>query len=149
MAGWNSGVLRYGSKKSSKVGERKPKKKSLVKYKKETWAEFSRYIRMKYADENGMVVCVTCGAVKHYRDQQAGHFLDGRRNSVLFDERNVHPQCVKCNMFNGGAKVAYYDYMRGRYGQEVIDELKLLDKQERKFTVIELQEMAKRYKMAQ
>lgn len=50
--------------------------------------------RLQYADKNGMVKCTTCDAVKHYKSMQAGHFLAGRGNSILFENNNVHPQCL-------------------------------------------------------
>jgi hypothetical protein len=148
MAGWKSGFMRGGSMKL-KVGKKKAGKKGITKHKKEAWTEFSRMIRLRYSDHTGQATCVTCGVVKPWGELQAGHFLDGRRNATLFDERNVHPQCVKCNMFNGGSKVSYYRFMLMKYGQEVIDDLMVLDKQERKFTADELIDMKEKYKMRQ
>ena len=149
MSGWESGFKRGGSLRNSKPKKTRAKVKGIKQLKRDAWDAFSRMIRQRYADpQTGEVQCVTCGAVKNWTEVHAGHFLDGRRNAVLFDERNVHPQCVKCNMFNGGAKVAYYDFMRAKYGQEVIDELKVLDKTDRKFTREELIDMKNKYTMA-
>src|SRR3990167_9020671 len=69
-----------------------PKNKKRAKDR--AWAAFSRYIRMKYANKSGMVECITCHTFKHWKEMQAGHFVDGRNNTVLFDERLVHPQCL-------------------------------------------------------
>jgi len=149
MSGWMSGVnMKRSVLKRSNIGRNHIKKttKSISKLKKEAWDAFSRMIRMKYADNNGYIGCVTCGVGKHWKESQAGHFLDGRRNSVLFDDRNVHPQCVKCNMYMSGNKVKYYEFMRKKYGQETIDELQYLDKIDKKFTRDELIDMTNKYK---
>lgn len=74
---------------------------------------------------------------------QAGHFIPGRHNAVLFDERNVHPQCVGCNVFKHGNLIPYYRYMLFYYGQAVIDELEELDKSSQSFTIDELEQLNK------
>lgn len=96
------------------------KKKTIPKSgaKKKAWDAFSKYIRAR--DKK----CVTCGAVTNL---QAGHFIGGRHNSVLFDERNCHAQCYGCNVGKKGNMVQYYKFMFKRYGQNVIDELQELD----------------------
>lgn len=87
-----------------------PKKK--INYKKECWTLFSQYIRKKNADWQGNGKCVTCGVVKPWKQLQAGHFVDGRNNKVLLDERLVHPQCYQCNVPLKGNKIKYFEFMR-------------------------------------
>lgn len=116
-------------------------------YKKKTWETFSLYIRLKYADVNGFENCVTCGAFKHYKEMQAGHFIQGRHNSILFDERNVHPQCYHCNIGLGGNQLRYYRFMQNKYGEYVVKELENLDLEKRQFTKDELIELRTRYKL--
>ena len=70
------------------------KKKKLSTVKKRVWTLISRYIRLKNADHNGYVSCVTCGSTKHYKELQAGHFIpQAQGNAVKFDLRNIAPQC--------------------------------------------------------
>ena len=59
---------------------------------------------------------------------QAGHFVSGRHNSLIFDERNIHPQCMMCNYNNQGEQYKYGLFMLKTYGQKVIDELFKLDR---------------------
>lgn len=126
--------------------KKKTKKPSVRKLKKDAWTIFSRYIRLRESDENGELRCVTCGHQAFWKEMHAGHFIGGRMNSILFDERNVHPQCVACNMFKEGNKVEYFRYMQEEYNDEVIDELRFLSKQSKKFTIDDLEGMVKRYK---
>lgn len=120
-------------------------KKSLAYYKnKVLWTLFSKYIRLKYST-NGLVRCITCGTWKYVKEMQAGHFIPGRHNSILFDERNVHPQCYHCNIGLKGNSIEYYAFMQKRYGQEVIDELRALDRKSVNIKDMEIMEKIELY----
>ena len=67
--------------------------------------------------------CITCGKLTHYSDLQAGHFLSGRGNAILFDEESVFAQCQQCNIFKHGNPDAYWPAMLKRYGQDKCMEL--------------------------
>ena len=120
-------------------------KKNLKTIKAKAWKEFSRYIRLKYADENGYSNCVTCGVNKHYKDLQAGHFMAGRTNSILFYEKGVHPQCRRCN-YNEGNGVEYFIFMEKTYGRDEIDNQRILRHQILKRSYDDYQELYDKYK---
>ena len=63
----------------------------------ELWRIFSLYTRQRYANDNGKVRCITCGAWRPWRRLQAGHYISRKHNSTFIDEYNVFPQCGKCN----------------------------------------------------
>ena len=105
------------------------KKPSMSRMRKLAWGQFSLYVRRKDADKNGIVSCVTCGAKGHYTKMHAGHFIHGVTKQTYLDERNVHPQDVKCNMYLSGNLIEYTAYMRTRYGWETIDHLRELSHQ--------------------
>lgn len=113
-------------------------KKKLSTVKKRVWVLFSRYIRLKNANHNGMVECVTCGELMHWKESQAGHFIGGRTNSVLFDERLVHVQCRMCNIWLQGNYVAYTLYMLTQYSREEIEEFIALKHTIVKYSVADL-----------
>lgn len=93
------------------------------------WGWLSKYVRKKAADENGYAKCVTCGAVKHWKELDAGHFIPKKRGlAIYFVEEAIHPQCTYCNRFNGGMLIEYTRYMQGMYGTEFVDELLALAK---------------------
>lgn len=98
-------------KKTTAFGKRK--KSSLKKAKDEAWTAFSLYVRTRDT------VCCTCGGPV----QQAGHFIDGRHNAVLFSERGVHGQCYHCNVGLKGNKLEYWLFIERTYGREVIEQL--------------------------
>lgn len=103
--------------------------------KKTAWDVFSRYIRLRDAiGTTGTTThakCVTCGKpypISGVGCIQAGHFLPGRRNAILLDERNCHAQCYICNVRLKGNTMQYLDFMLQRYGHNVVDELRALDR---------------------
>lgn len=122
---------------------KKQTKKSL---KAKAWKEFSRYIRQKYANQNGMVTCVTCGVQKHWKQMQAGHFVPGRTNAILFEEIGVHPQCYSCNVGRSGNLIEYFLFMEKTYGRDVIEKLRTLKNTVKKSTLKELQSIYLKYK---
>jgi len=123
---------------------RKTIKRSLKKLKEKAWQTFSRYIRNKYS-VNGYVSCVTCGVRKPIKEMQAGHFIDGRMNSILFHPQCVHPQCYICNIHKHGDKINYYKYMLKTYGQQVIDKLIDLSNTTVKFTEEDYRKIISKY----
>lgn len=108
-------------------------------WKKKCWTLFSLYIRIRDSDWRGNATCVTCGLTKHYKQMQAGHFIPGRHNSILFDERNVHAQCYGCNVMKQGNSIKYFRFMQQQYGDAVIEELERLDRENKQFTIPELE----------
>ena len=116
-------------------------KKQRLKLK--AWNLFSQWIRLRDADKDGYVSCVTCGKRSHWKGEgmQAGHFISGRTLSLLFDPRNCHNQCYGCNVGQNGSYVEYFLYMEKRYGREVIDELRQLKGETRKYGIGDYQDL--------
>lgn len=65
-------------------------------------AIFSQYVRLKYADKNGIVACFTCGNKKHWTLMQNGHYVKRGHLYLRWDERNCRPQDSDCNEFKNG-----------------------------------------------
>lgn len=99
---------------------------TVTKAKKMAWKAFSEYIRRKNADSNGIVKCVTCRWWGHWTESQAGHYVDSRNNTVLYDEKLVHVQCAVCNLHKRGNKIKYSHFMAKKYCL-TMDELNALD----------------------
>ena len=114
------------------VVKRKPK--TLTFLKKKAWDLLSKIIRMQAADRAGYVECVTCWTYKPWKEMQAGHFISGRGNSILFEERGIHPQCSRCNIVFKGNMVEYFIFMERKHGRKVINDLRTLKHQTVKFT---------------
>ncbi len=125
-----------------KAKKKKSKAKTLKTLKTKLWTLTSEYIRKKYADEHGYVSCVTCGVTRLWNDGiQAGHFIPKAQGlSIYFEEENIHPQCMPCNVFKDGNYRSYTLFMIDTYGREKIDELESLAKTELKISIPEYEE---------
>ena len=125
-------------------------KSKLGTQKRKTWIACSKYVRtrdcLKTTGSPEYGRCYTCGVSRQFAQLQAGHFIPGRGNSILFDIRGIHAQCVKCNYMREGATLEYLDQMLIDYGRDVVDELRRLDKSIRKYTIVELAELEAEFK---
>ncbi len=117
---------------------KKPTRSKLVK---KLDTVFSQYIRRSNADNNGYCTCVTCNKTFHWKEIQAGHFMSRKHYSIRWDERNVKPQCVACNLYRAGEQYKYSLFL----GSEVANVLYLQSKEIVKFTNYELEDMINDY----
>ena len=121
--------------------------KTISKLKKELDKWFSLYIRLRDANEYGMVQCFTCGIVKEYnKGMQCGHFQSRSHLTTRFDEKNCQPQCVGCNMFKQGEQYRFALQLDGKYGAGTAEKLMYLAHRSIKFTRVESQEKISYYK---
>jgi len=117
---------------------KKPTRSKLVK---KLDTVFSQYIRRSNADNNGYCTCVTCNKTFHWKEIQAGHFMSRKHYSIRWDERNVKPQCVACNVYRAGEQYKYSIFL----GKELSNVLYLQSKDIVKFTNYELENMINDY----
>lgn len=124
------------------------KKSDLKKLKEKTWSIFSKYIRLKYSDNNGNCKCVTCGKIKNWKEMQAGHFVPSRCNAVLFNEKIVFPQCVGCNVMLNGNYHAYFRFMiqEKKYTPEELFQFMELKHKIVKISYSDMEEIYNKYK---
>ena len=99
--------------------------------------------------ERGECVCVTCGKVEPWSGglggMHSGHFLASRRNSILFEETNICPQCSGCNAYRSGAPQAFRQWMLACRGEEIVQRLHQLKATTVQFTREELVDMRLEY----
>lgn len=118
--------------------------------KKKAWDAFSTFIRtrdcIRFKRSLTVGMCVTCKREYPYNKLVAGHFIQGRTNSVLLDERLVYSQCWGCNTNppygKGGNYVEYFIFMEEEVGREKIDEFRALKHKAVKITAAEFLEKA-------
>lgn len=122
------------------------KKKSCSYWRKKAWKAFSAYIRRREADYRDWNTCFTCGKRSHWKELQAGHFVDGRNNTVLYDPRLVKPQCRNCNLFLKGNKVQYTLKMLEKYTPQEIAEMESLKRVKKPMSAYEHEVVFNMYK---
>lgn len=117
------------------MGRRNPN--TIIAKKNKLWKVFSVFIRMRDCLEatgtisNGK--CCTCNKDYAFTNLQAGHFIPGREDSILFDPTCVHSQCYKCNIKRSGEWLKYFRFMEKKYGRDFIFEL--MEKSEKKCVI--------------
>lgn len=109
------------------------KKKTIASLVNDAAEILQRIVRLKAADDNGYVQCVTCHTVKPWQEMQGGHFISRRYTAHKLLEENIHPQCAGCNGPLRGNLVRYTTYMIDKYGRAFVDELENTKGETRKF----------------
>jgi hypothetical protein len=114
------------------------RKKSLSKLKKELDTWFSLFIRLRNADDQGMVECFTCHKIAHYKNgMQCGHFQSRKFLPTRFDEENCQIQCSGCNVFRYGEQFKFALGLDAKYGDGKALELEYQARQIVKFTRVD------------
>ena len=118
---------------------RKHSKNPYAKLRKKAWDTFSYWIRHKR--DKGR--CYTCGKKNEPKKMNAGHYE--HINCLDFDERNIHCQCVYCNLRLHGNRNIYALHLEKQYGHGILQELDRLKWKNRYFKVSELNEIILKY----
>lgn len=123
------------------------KKKSIASLVNDAAKSAQLLVRVKAADNDGNVQCVTCGVIRHYRDRmQGGHFIGRKWLATKLLEENIHPQCACCNGPLKGNMIQYTLFMIDTYGTEFVEELERLKHESRKYYRDEVLEIIKETK---
>ena len=89
---------------------------------------FSQYIRLRNADNNGIVHCFTCGKPLKWRGHggndgsaaHCGHYIKRTKRALRFNEINCQVQCLRCNNFLHGNDGVFRRNLVYKYGEEKI-----------------------------
>lgn len=117
------------------------KAKTKSQLTKELDTVFSQYIRNSRS-KNGICTCITCDREYEVKKIQCGHFMSRQYMSTRWDERNVAPQCYGCNCLQQGKQFEF----SLKLGKELSEELYLLSKKTKKYSLDELKELIEYYK---
>lgn len=116
---------------------------TLPKLKKKVWKLISKHIRYKGANSFGMQQCYTCTKWFEPKDMDCGHYI---HNKLDFDERNLKPQCVRCNKWLHGNLNNYAKRLILENGAEWLEQLERdAIAKGNKYTRIELNELLNKY----
>lgn len=123
-------------------------RKKLIKFsalEKKLDTVFSRFIRLRDADEGGTTECVTCQKLFFWKELDCGHFVKRQHRATRWDERNTAPQCTRCNHFMGGRQDDFAVYIMRKYGSIAFTELMELKYKTVKHSRAELEEKIEHY----
>jgi hypothetical protein len=107
---------------------------------------FSEFVRRRHANEHGQVACYTCGAVKHWKQMHAGHFMSRSKMATRWNETNVQVQCVACNIFRAGEQFKFGLALDTQLGEGTAEEMLYLSNQSGQYSIEQLREMIAHYR---
>lgn len=102
---------------------------------------FSEYIRLRDADSDGIVTCITCEDKHHWAEVDCGHFVPRINMATRWELKNCNGQCRLCNSTTDGKYHEHADAIDRKYGPGTADKLVKQGREERHFAEHELQGM--------
>jgi len=106
---------------------------------------FSQYIRIKYANKDGIVRCFTSGKDFHWQQIQCGHFISRKNLSTRWLEANCRPQSEHDNcLLSGNLEVFEKNLEEEKKGSA--EYLRELSREINKPTISELKELIIEYR---
>src|SRR3990167_319940 len=121
--GWKRKVSRKASQTSHKPQGKEFGVKTTDTLQRKLDTLFSRFIRQRDADKNGLIRCCACGVLVPWEDSDNSHFVSRQYLYTRYDERNCHASCRKCNRFLEGNKESYSLFLIRKYGPNIFEEL--------------------------
>ena len=96
-------------------------RKEIIKRLDKLRQTYARYEGAKKKNGTWVNTCVTCGAVLPCNKMNGGHFIPRACYPLRWDIKNVHCQCVRCNLYKNGAYLEYSQWFINEYGQKTFD----------------------------
>lgn len=131
-------------RKSYETKVAREKLKTLGQYESEAKTAFQKYIRTRDTE----LGCISCDNSKTDL-WDGGHWKKAEIYSgLIFDERNCHKQCRKCNRYLSGNESEYRLRLVNRFGEDWVNKLEAdaNETRQRKYTKEELIDIKKHYK---
>lgn len=107
---------------------------------------FSKFIRLRDTNEDGVGYCIDCGARMTWEHVQCGHFMVRERMSTRWNEQNCAGQRDGCNMEASGRQYEMGLGLDSRYGKGTADSLVQQSLNIRQWTPQDLMEMILDYR---
>lgn len=112
----------------NKLVKKTASKGSLKDLRKELDTIFSRYIRLRVTDEDGMLHCFICGTPIYWRAAQCMHYMPRICKSVRWDEVNCQAGCPTCNGKPLGDRENFAAALDLKYGPGTAEALEIKSK---------------------
>ena len=116
--------MTYHSNKMTRLKEPvKVKKKIPSGIRDSCLSAFQKLRRLKEANDDGYVRCISCGKVIHWKEAQGGHYIPRSYRATELEEDNVNPQCEYCNLKLNGNTAMYRINLIKKIGIERVERL--------------------------
>lgn len=99
------------------------KTKTISQLKNLADARFSRFIRIRDSNKDGIVTCITCKSKIPRKKAHNCHWIGRSNMRYRRDERNCNAWCASCNTYRAERHQQQYTLiMIDRYGRKRVDE---------------------------
>lgn len=92
---------------------------------------FSYFIRLRDSDNEGFIICCTCGRRKWWKESDNGHYSK-RDKAHRFNEKNCNAQCTYCNDKMKGQADKHAIHIDSLYGAGTSDYLRATENKPKK-----------------
>ena len=107
-----------------KPAKKAPKKKPIPKsIRQQTLAAMQKLRKLEEANDEGMVRCISCGRLMHWKESQGGHYIPRAVKPTEIDPDNIWPQCPRCNGVLYGNLTDYRFRLVKKIGEERVKRL--------------------------
>lgn len=96
------------------------------------------YIKARDKRADGLYKCATCPTVTDRKGIQWGHFHSRKYYAIRWNEFNTGCQCVKCNVFDQGKQHEFAEYIKKRYGENMLVTLEIKKNNKFKLDIFKL-----------
>ncbi len=108
---------------------------------------FSEYVRLRDRISGTQYIkCISSGKIVHWKEADAGHFINRKHLSTRWDEQNVNAQSRADNRYDEGNMAGYSLGLKQKYGPQIIEKLLWKKQQTVKFTQSEITLLCKHYR---
>ena len=111
----------------------------------------SKYVRLingKVFGNTIVVECFTCGSWHDIKNIDCGHFINREIMPTRWEVNNLRPQDTHCNRYKSGRHHQFEQRLIKDIGIEVVNELKEKANEIANYSIQEIREIAKTYRVA-
>ena len=102
----------------------------------------SKIVRLKWADNNWNITCISCWKKINYKLAHCCHFIDRWCLQYRFDFDNLRPWCAWCNTYRPEYHIRVYTLkLIDEYWLEKVKEMQNNSKKIFKISIVELEEL--------
>jgi|DEB0MinimDraft_4_1074332.scaffolds.fasta_scaffold00064_27 hypothetical protein len=99
-------------------------KKTLAQLRRKLWKLISRKLLESYRNEDGSITCYTCEQDFVGRQIGMGHGWPKKKyGGTYYDERNLRPQCSRCNLVGQGEQWIYFNKLKAEIGEAEFEDM--------------------------
>lgn len=123
------------------------KTKTISQLKKLADTRFSRFIRIRDSDRNGMIKCITCPSKVHWKKAHNCHFIGRWNYKYRRDEKNCNAWCCSCNTYHSERHMKHYTLiMIDRHWRGRVEKALSTNKKIKEYKPYQLEEIINKYK---